>query len=210
MKYVKMLGLAAVAAAALMAFVGASTASATVLCSTTTTPCNSKWANGTNFSFSLESGSSLVWKETGSAGEVLDTCKGVTLTAGITNAGSSAETVRAQNKTLDWSECAWATTTTLLGGLEIHNISGTSNGTLTSSEEIRWTISMPFFGSCVYGWKLGKDIGTITEGNPATLDVNAIIEKLTGSSITCPETASLFGNFVQTEPASTTLAVEPS
>src|SRR5512144_2251569 len=34
MKYIKMLGLAAVAAAALMAFVGASSASATVLCKT--------------------------------------------------------------------------------------------------------------------------------------------------------------------------------
>jgi hypothetical protein len=35
MKYLKMLGLAAIAAMGLMAFLGASTASATVLCETT-------------------------------------------------------------------------------------------------------------------------------------------------------------------------------
>jgi len=41
MKYVKMLRLAVVATA-LMAFVGAGSASATVLCKTNTNPCSSK------------------------------------------------------------------------------------------------------------------------------------------------------------------------
>lgn len=73
MKYLKMLGLAAVAAAALMAFVGAGTASAKegVLCSTTSNPCNSKWAAGTVIDFSLKG--SAVWTNAEN-GETLETC----------------------------------------------------------------------------------------------------------------------------------------
>jgi hypothetical protein len=209
-KHVKILGLAAIAAAALMAFVGAGTASATVLCSTTASPCPEaqKWPAGTAFDFSLESGTSLVWQST--SGETLETCRGLTLTSDITSAGSSTSTVTANNTTLDWSECSWPNQTLALGALEIHNISGTSNGTVTASKEISWTFNSVLFGSCVYGWKAGKDIGTLTEGKPATFDLNTVIEKLAGSSFACSETARLIGSFTQTEPTNTTLSVGTS
>src|SRR3954462_10010477 len=207
MKYLKILGLTAIAAAAVMALAGAGTASATVLCSTTTNPCTSVLPVNTVLDFSLEPGSSLLWQN---GGTTLETCTGVTLKSEITSAGSSTNTVKAKNKALTWTGCTWNNTTNVLGGIEIHNISGTHNGTLTASEEISWTFINGVFGDCIYGWKPGSHIGTITEGKPATLDVNSTILRLSGSSLLCPENGTLIGSFIQTEPAGTTFAVEPS
>jgi hypothetical protein len=192
-----------------MAFLGTGTASATVLCSTTAEPCpaGQKWPAATALDLSLESGTSLLWKDT--SGNTLETCRGVTLTSTITEAGNSTSTVKAKDKALTWNECTWADSTLAPGGVEIHKISGTSNGTLTASEEISWTFD-DGLGSCVYGWTAGNDIGTITEGKPATLDLNSVIQKLGGSGVFCPATAQLTGSFTVTAPASTTLAVESS
>jgi hypothetical protein len=207
-----MFGLAAIAAAALAAFAGSGTASATVLCSTTVSPCpaGQNWPVGTILDFSLVSGTSFEWREAGGEHATLETCEGVTLQSEITGAGSSSSTVKGKNKALTFSKCTWANTTSLLGGVEIHNISGTSNGTLTASEEIRWTFNTVFFGSCVYGWKAGAGIGDITEGNPAILHVNSVIERLTGSQIACPENGLLTGTLKQTQPSNTTLSVSAS
>jgi hypothetical protein len=210
MKYVKMLGLAAVAAAALMAFIGAGTASATVLCSATETPCSAanKWGL---VHIHLSSEGSTILKETGAGGETLDTCKSSTLTGDITNAGGSGVPVTGNVTALTWSECTWTTTTNTLGKISIDGpLTGTSNGTVTADAPIEVTISIPFFGSCVYGVKAGVSLGTLTEGKPATVDANAVAEKLSGSSITCPATANWTGSYTVTEPANTTLAVEPS
>lgn len=209
MKYLKTLGLAAIAATALMAFLGAGTASATVLCSAAESPCSlaHKYSVGTRIGFSLASGTSLRWVN---EGNTLETCKGAVLKSDITNAGSATTTVTSENKTLSFSECNTANGFTKLGGLEIHNISGTSNGTVTASGEIGWTFNNPLFGSCVYGWTTGGVVGTITEGKPATLDLNTGIVRLTGSSVLCPANGTLEGSLVQTEPASTTLYVGAS
>jgi hypothetical protein len=209
MKYLKMLGLAAIAAAALAAFVGTGTASATVLCSTTTSPCPEaqKYPSGTRVGFTLTAGSSLRWIN----GEtVLETCKEAVLKTDITNAGSATSTVTSKNNTLSFSQCTFNNSFTKLGGLEIHNISGTSNGTVTAVEEVGWTFVNPLFGSCIYGWQTEKGVGTITEGKPATLDFNLGITRLSGSSITCPENGQLEGNLTQTEPSNTTLSVGAS
>jgi hypothetical protein len=209
MKYLKMLGLAAIAGAALAAFVGTGTASATVLCSTTTSPCPEaqKYPKGTRIGFSLKSGTSLVWVN----GETtLETCKEAVLRSDITNAGSGASTVTAENQTLSFNQCTFANGFTKLGGLEIHSITGTSNGTVTASSEVGWTFNNPLYGTCIYGWTTGGVVGTITEGKPATLDLNTEIVKLPGSSILCPPNGNLNGSLVQTEPASTTLSVGAS
>ena len=204
MKYVKMLGLAAVAAAALMAFVGSSTASATVLCSTTTTPCNSLVKVGTKIGFVAE-GPTLL-KETappGGKGETLDECEGSDVTGELTTSNTGPIT------TLDWTGCKFTTTTIELGKLEITGpLTGTSNGTVKADAEIKVTISIPLFGSCVYGVKAGTSLGTLTEGKPATFDALAVAIKLSGSSFTCPETSNWSGSYTMNEPASTTIAVE--
>ena len=90
MKYLKMVGLAAVAAAALMAVVGAGTASATELCSTNTTPCTgTKYGTGTTLKASLVTGTEAVLSTN------LDTvkCAASTVEGKTTSAGGSGATV---------------------------------------------------------------------------------------------------------------------
>jgi hypothetical protein len=209
MKYVKMLGLAAVAAAALMAFVGAGTASAAgILCSTSGSPCSSKYPNGTTLSFAIPSGGSANLQETAppnGEGEVLDTCKESSVSGNVTNEGNAHGSI----SSLTWKSCTWTTTTTLNGGLEVES-AGSGNGTVKSNSEIKVTISIPLFGSCVYGVTAGTKLGTITEGKPATFDANAVAKKLSGSSFTCPETSLWSATYTQTAPSNTTLYVATS
>jgi hypothetical protein len=209
MKYLKTLGLAAIAATALVALLGAGTASATVLCKAVESPCSlaNKYGVGTRIGFSLKAGTSLRWVNEGTT---LETCTEAVLKSDITNAGSATSTVISENKTLSFNGCTFANGFTKLGGLEIHNISGTSNGTVTASSEIGWAFNNPMYGTCVYGWTAGGVVGIITEGKPATLDLNTGIVRLSGSSFLCPPNGTLEGSLVQTEPASTTLAVGAS
>jgi hypothetical protein len=219
MKYVKMLALAAVAVSAMMAFIGAGTASATKLCSTTADPCpaGQAWTAPKTLKFTLVGSASLT--ETG--GEPIDTCTGSTVEGPTSNEGSSSETVSGTITTLDWTGCTFTTTTVATGGLEIHKIAGTSNGTLTtpSTGEIpRVTINTVFFGSCVYGITAGTSIGDLTEGigqsgttaGAAIFHANAIAHKLSGSNIVCPSTSRWVATYQLTSPTGTTLSVSGS
>jgi hypothetical protein len=207
-KYLKMFGLAAIVAAALAAFASTGTASATVLCSTTAEPCpaGQKWPNSA-LDFSVPSGGSFLWEN---AGEVLETCTNVTINSEMMNPGSATTTVETRNQAITWKNCAVPNTTVALGGLEIHKIAGTSNGTVTASEDVSWTINTLFFGSCVYAWKKGKQFGELTEGKPAILHVNSTVEKVSGSNFACPETGTLVGTMTLTSQTATTLSVQSS
>jgi hypothetical protein len=219
MKYLKMLTLAAVAASALMAFIGAGTASATVLCSTTTgdLPCPTAQKIGNiPLLFSLE-GSALL-KETGAEGKVLDTCKGSEVGGEITNTGSATSTVSGKNTKLTWTSCTFPTATTELGKLEIHRIAGTSNGTLTAGEggasPPKVTINTILFGSCIYAVEAGKSIGDLTEGKtgsatPPIFHANAVAKRQ-GVNPACPETSVWTATYVMTEPKETTVSVSDS
>jgi hypothetical protein len=208
MKYVKMLALAAVAAGALMAFIGAGTASATELCSTTTAagacPAGQKVTG--NLKFTLASGTSALLKETGAEGGTLDTCKGSEVAGEITNSGSATTTVTGKITSLTWSTCSFTTTTTLKGGLECHRIAGTSNCTLTADGPTKVTINTVFFGSCVYTVTEGESIGDLTEGNPAVFHANAIAHKQEGSNFACPATSVWTATYTLTSPATTVSA----
>ena len=192
MKYIKMLGLAAVAAMGLMAFAGS--ASATELYNGATTV-----KSGTVLDFSLKSGTSALLTETG--GSTLDTCTGSTVKGKVTNAGSSTTTVTGENTSITWTGCTFPTTTVVLGKLEAHHVTGTTNATLTADAEIGVTINTVFFGSCVYGVKTGTDLGLVTGGNPATFTANAVAVKLSGSAFACPETSKWQASYTSTEPA---------
>jgi hypothetical protein len=196
MKYMKMLGLFAMAAAALMAFAGA--ASATELYSGATTQ-----KVGTILDFSLKSGTSALWKETSppsGEGNTLDTCTSSTVTTEITNAGSATTTTTGRNTGITWSGCTWPTTTTKLGRLEVHWTSGV-NGTITADTEIGVKMNTFFFGECIYGPTAGTTLGTVAGGNPATFTANAVTEKLAESNFACPATALWTGTYVSTSPA---------
>jgi hypothetical protein len=204
MKYVKMLGLAAAAAMALMAFIGAGSASATVLCKTNTTlDCaGSGWdyPASTNFEATLEGGTATL--EVGTT--VLDTCTGSRVLGASENTGSASETVGVQvapriteepkesgmfkeEKGLTWEGCTRTTNTLEEGTLEIHHVTGVSGveGTVTA-KNFRVTVAT-IFGSCIYGYGAeAKDLGTINAG---TFKVTAEVPKISGN---CPGTSAVW------------------
>ena len=216
MKYLKMLGLAAVAAAALMAFVGVGSASAKegVLCSTTSNPCNSKWPAGTVFDYSLKSGTSAELINLAN-GEILDTCTGTgtTVKGELTANPDATGTATGKNTEVKWEKCTFTTTTLAPGALKVERITGTSNGTVLSDAEARITFNHFLFGHCIYRWTSGAHLGTLTEGKGTSSEFrveSAPAEKLEGSNFACPGKAVLTANYVLTTPSSTTLSVSSS
>jgi hypothetical protein len=99
---------------------------------------------------------------------------------------------------LTWSGCT-NTTTTLAGGeVEVHSISGTDNGTVTAKG---FEVTMIFFGvSCIYGAGAGLDLGELTGGQPAILQLNAVVSKQSGS-FACPATTVWEGTLTVTNHA---------
>jgi len=205
MKYVKMLGLAAIAAAALTAIVGAGSASATVLCSTTVEPCpaGQQWLN-TTLDWSIPAGGSVL--QTDTTGEPINTCKESTAKWTMIKNGGVNETVTGEDELTTFGGCNFPTTTIKLAKTEIHKIAGTSNGTVTADGVTEITINTVLFGSCIYGVPNGASIGDITEGNPATFHVNAVTKRLGGSAF-CPETDRWTATYTLTSPVNTTLSV---
>jgi hypothetical protein len=201
LKYLKIIGLVAVAAMAMMAFAGS--ASATVLCNNnlSTTACSSKVAAGTLIESSLTGSSVLKSGET-----TLNTCTGGKFTSEVSNAGSSTTTVSGPNKTIDFEGCVSTVHTksscefcehVANGTLEIHHIAGTDNGTVTASGVV---ITNTIFGtSCIYQSGVGKDLGTLVGGNPASLNINITVTELTPKAI-CPDTPTWTATFKVTSP----------
>jgi len=194
MKNLKMLGLGVLAAATLMAFTAVGTASATVICKTNTSPCSEKYPAGTEIKASLSGTSTMTTTE----GTVLDTCSGGSLTGSTKTSGSANETVggpvTAAN--LTWTNCTEPTVTLKGGETETHSLSGTSNGTYTASG-FEVTINTTIFGSCLFSVEAGRDIGTVTGGAPAVVDINAVITRKSGL---CPSTVKWVGTYKVTSP----------
>jgi hypothetical protein len=199
MKYLKALGLAVVAAAALAAFLGAASAQATVLCATTSTPCNNRWLKETEIDLQLEIGESFKLKNT--VGEVEVECGGSTLKIRTTTNGGATETVlgNATTANIVWSSCS-ATTTTLAGGeFEFHWISGTDNATVTAKNA---KVTFNEVGlSCIYGFGAAMiDVGTFTGGITPRIHLNAVVTKQAGSGFLCPSNEVMTGEY-EVDPA---------
>jgi hypothetical protein len=208
MKYVKMLGLAAVAVAALMAFVAAGSASATVLCTTSTNPCTSKWAKATQLEFSVTAKTSATWKTAIDT----NTCTEGTLKAPMINEGGSGEAVRLSVAASDfsWNSCTFANVTLEGGELEIKSIAGSTNGTMTI-KGFSFTTSTPTYGSCAYTAGTGTPLGLLTASGTgeAVIDIETTLVKKSGGFI-CPNTMEWWEKWVQTAPSKKALYVEPS
>jgi hypothetical protein len=178
MKHAKALSLAVATAAALMAFVGVTSASATVLCKTETDPCASPYGKGTEWAAEL-SGKSVF--ET-TAGESLDKCEGSKTSGVIEEAGGSAFTVK-MSAGITWNVCDVVTVTVKAGTLEIHKIAGTWEGTITGKGgEV--TVGL-FGGTCSFTTGNGIDIGTLKPGLPPRFILNPKLKKSAGG-ILCP------------------------
>lgn len=198
MKYLKMLGLAVVAAMALMAFLGAGSASATVLCKTPLTSgcAESGWAYPVGTEVDLSLTGSTVTEATG--GTVVDTCQEGTLGGETTNIGGSSETVDWNVSSMWSNSCTRPTFPLVNGSLEVHWISGTDNGTLVgrNTEVTKSTI----FGTCTYGTApTGTHFGTIVGGNPATVSVSSVFPLLKGAAA-CPQDVRWTGSYTITSP----------
>jgi hypothetical protein len=206
MKNLKILGLAAVAAMALLAF-GAGTASAgSVLCKNgvSTTGCTEDYGSGTVIEALLTS--STVFQTTG--GTILDECGGSTLKVTTSNTGGATQNVKGkivdvvngEGKTvvtgLTWSLCTKTTKTLVPGELEVEWVSGSDNGTLRA-KETQITIGGIFGESCIYGPGAGTTLGTLIGTNPASISISTYLSLVTGGGL-CPNQARWTATYMVT------------
>lgn len=194
MKYGKMLGLLAVAAAALMAFVG--TASATQL----TSP------SGTVYTSTI-SATAGVTELHGSF--VTVKCNKSSVSGSVEGHGTSV-TAGGLISTLTFSECNFPVTVKKAGSLEIHTeytteedghktqkLTANGNGTLTSDgAEITIQTSI---ANCIFTTS-GTDIGTLTGGTTAKLDINSAAIPRTGHSVFCGSSGTWTGSYTVNTP----------
>jgi hypothetical protein len=190
MKHLKMFGLAAMAAMALLGLVAAS-ASATALYSGAT-----KLGAGTEIKSSLTGTATLTTTE----GTVLDTCAGGEVNGKTSNAGGAAETVKGKvEKTgVTWSSCTFTTDTLEGGELEIHWTSLLKG--LLKGIRFKVTINTGIFGSCVFTLGTGTTLGELTGSTTtnAVMDINAVATRESGL---CPSTAKWVGTYKVTSPS---------
>lgn len=172
MKYLKTLGLAAIAATALLALGGVGTASATTLTGV---------------------GGAILPAETEIHGPsegkvVLHTAIGKmecdsTIKMKTQNEGGAGLVVFAGVESLPWNNCVAGVAETLTTGLAVIKGIGGNNGELTSSG-FELTIEKAGF-HCVYktnNTKVGTVTGTATTGATATIDVSSVVPRSGGRS----------------------------
>jgi hypothetical protein len=191
MKYIKILSLLAIAAAALMALAGSALA-------TTITAGGSTYSTTGEISATAEGHVVLdnpIAKIECASG--VETKKALTHGSGITaSAGINI---------LEFFNCtnSWHVTVISAGSLEIHSI-GSGDGTLTSSGA---TVESTRFGiTCRYSTN-GTDIGTLTDGTHATLDISAAIPFHSGSGLCGSGATTWTGSYNVTTP--TNLSIDP-
>jgi hypothetical protein len=191
MKHLEMLGLAAIAALGLMAFVGAGTASATTLF--TDAAHTIPYPGGTTIHMTLKSGTTTSFTKTN--GEAISTCTGSTIHGFTSN--ETGSTVSSSIGTLAWTGCNHTTTSIEnedggFGTLEI-----ASNGRVTGN---RSNVTQLIFGvSCTYGTGEGTALGTLTTGETSELAINTVVPKTAGSFL-CPGSTVMAGTWVVTSP----------
>jgi len=200
MKYVKMLGLAAVAALALMAFVGVGSASATTLCKTNSTPCPAEWKvkKGDKLTASLDPKTTALLQ----AGFANVTCTESHVEGTVENEGSETETVSGPVTSVTFGSCNCEEVKVNVGGsLELH-YTEKMNGTLTSKGA---TATVKCAGvTCKYktaasGTHMGTLTGSDATGGAATLDIATHLEKHEGSFL-CANSAEWTASYVVTTP----------
>jgi hypothetical protein len=202
MRYIKTLGLLAVAAAALMAFAG--TASATSL----TSPA------GTTYTSTISATST---NSTLHGSFITVTCKHSAVTGKVESHGA-AVTAGGKISSLTFSECNYPVTVSKPGSLEIHTeyelvkthengtktyaqkATSNGNGTLTSTgAEIKIHTSV---GECIFTTS-ATDIGLLTGSTTknAVLDIDSSAIPRTGGSFFCGSSGEWTGNYTVTTPS---------
>jgi hypothetical protein len=169
MKYVKMLGLAAVAAMAFMAF-AAGSASATTLEVNGTTQ-----NSAITLTASLEPGSTATLRDTDNLTQ--DTCT-ESHVHGTTVAPFTGTSVGGPIEELSFGGCTHTTHVLKKGSLSVSHITGTTDGTVTSTGAEVTVQSTIFSISIICKTGAGVDIGTLTgktNNEHATMDIDAVV-----------------------------------
>jgi hypothetical protein len=184
MKYIKMLGLLAVSAAALMAFAGS--ASATTLTSSGGATPNIVATAGAT---SLDGAFTTV------------TCLNSEVAGSVTGHGAGVP-ASGPISTLDFRECNFPVTVNKAGTLAVHGTTTTGNGTLTSSgAEVAIHTSV---GTCVFTTS-NTDVGTVTgsnvTGGHAVLDITGKIPRTAGNFL-CGSSGTWTGSYTISTPSS--------
>jgi hypothetical protein len=173
MKHLKMLGLAAVAAMALAAWIGAATASATALYSGAT-----KLGAGTQIE---TTGTNSVLK----AGFATIECAHFEMDGKTSNAGGAGVPVEGTFNNVSFTECNGTVHVLKKGGFVKHYTSG-GNATLTVTAP---EITVSAFGtSCTFGGGT-IDIATVTGGSPASTLISTSTPRTAGGFL-CANPAS--------------------
>ncbi|HWJ42740.1 MAG TPA: hypothetical protein VNR67_04835 [Solirubrobacterales bacterium] len=203
MKYLKMLGLAACAAMALLALGGVGSATATVLCSENIRPCpkGDDYGVGTEIQATLVAGTHTTISDTSE--NPITTCTASTLKAKMTSTGGTpAVPVQAAIESLAFTECTNPVAVPKLGSFDIEHIGGSNTlGTFTLKEaEIKVTL----FGSvqCTYSAANVVDMGLVTGTtlmSNATFDFAGILPRIAGGFL-CPATSRWRATYSITEP----------
>ena len=198
MKYVKMLGLAAVAVAALMAFVGASSASASVLCKTTPPsgicPANQAYPAGTEI-HAVNQEKVVLHAEFGTL-----ECEESTVSGTTEKEGSATETVKGNVTVLTFAKCNCEVKVLKNGSLEIHAEDDDGNGTLTANGQEVTTTCSTIFGNvhCIYVTE-NSNLGTVKGGNPAVFTGTPTISRKPTNALCSPQ-ATWTANYKITSP----------
>lgn len=177
MKHLKIIGLAVMAAAALMAFAGNASAAPPVLTSPSGTEYTGTLTSTATESLKLE------------AGFATDTCTTSTVSGKV-----ETNTTVASGKitTLEFGSCAFTTDVLSKGSLEVK-----SGGEVRA---IGSEVTVSTLGtSCVYGGGTGTKLGSLTGGKPAKLTVAASLPKISGGFL-CANPASWTGKYSVTTP----------
>jgi len=205
MKHLKLFALTALAASA-VAMAVAGSASATVLCTVTTTSCPGSFRVTTTvdnvIKADLVTGTTTEFKEPLGA---FETCTGSTMEATVTKTGSVTETVGVSlpAKSLAFTGCVEGPVASLAAvELEIHWISGSLNGTVTA-KGLEMTVTYRTMGSCVYALGTETDIGKLTGSATATsearLQIDAHLTKKSGFFF-CPSSMQWLAEYRVTQP----------
>lgn len=183
MRYLKKLVLVWVVVLAFCAVGGATSASATVLCSAAESPCPSgqRYPAETVLNGVMKEGALTFKTESIEAG-----CLGYEFEGKTSTAGSATETVEAPNKLMVVRSCSSNQSLPAVSGYSIHYLPGTSNGRFTIKE---FKIEITGSGlSCTYGGTF--EAGILTGGNPAALKISASVPK-TGGGPFCGATMTM-------------------
>jgi len=199
MKHLKTLGLAAVAAAALMAFIGASSASATVLCQTTPNAegkCPTGWAyTGELHAITTEKPKLTTTFKTVE-------CDESTVMGFPEGEGGASSSLRIPLSALTFTgHCNCTVIPTTAGNLEI-NVNGDSgNGTLASNNATVTVSCSTIFGTVHCDYVTNEhDLGTLVGGVSATISITVKIEEENTSAL-CDSEATWHANYRFTTPS---------